>query len=243
MPRPCKICTHEQSSEIDKAIAQATSYRNIAKQFGVSEAGVSRHVATCIPLALNSLRQERQQKRAIGIEDEIDRVFRKLNKLLEACDRWLTDPDDPELYTLDCRDNELDVIYLDYGDLTGEGNPKRKRAQLSALLAMIRGEGKAEAVKIYSKQADPRDLIVKTAAEIKGQLELIGRLRGLFQRDRENEADVRRRQQQAQENRKWAEGLLRAKVDELGNENKARNWLREQVPTAWQFLTTSDLTQ
>jgi hypothetical protein len=189
------------------------------------------------------LREERQQRRALAIEDEIDRVFRRLNKLLDACDRWLTDPDDPELYTLDVRDNELDVIYLDYGDLTGEGNPKRKRAHLSALLAMIREEGKAEAVKVYSKHADPRDLIIKAAAEIKGQLELIGRLRGLFQRDRENEADVRRRQQQAHENRKWAENLLKAKLAELGSESKARDWLRKQVPTAWQFLTTSDLTQ
>lgn len=243
MPRVCKICTHEQSAEIDKAIAGATSYRNIAKQFGVSEAGVSRHVAACIPIALNSLREERQQKRALAIEDEIDRVFRRLNKLLDACDRWLTDPDDPELYTLDVRDNELDVVYLDYGDLTGEGNPKRKRAQLSALLAMVREEANAEVVKTYSKHADPRDLIIKAAAEIKGHLELIGRLRGLFQRDRENDQDVRRRQQQADENRKWAENLLKAKVGELGSENKARDWLRRQVPTAWQFLTTSDLKQ
>jgi len=233
MPRVCKICTHEKKVEIDKAIASANgTFRGIARKFETSDDSLLRHVKNCIPKALNSLIEEQQRQRGLVVENEVQRVFRRLNKLIDACDAWLTDPDDPESYTLEVRSNELQVIYLDYNDLGETGKPKRKRAPLSELVKQL-AEGNQEAVSIHTKHADPRDLIVKAAGEIKGQLELYGRLLGLFQRDRENETDIAR----AEERRKWAAEKLREVMRSLHlDESKAKDWMRENTPTAARWL-------
>jgi hypothetical protein len=140
-------------------------------------------------LILEGMRAEAKKERAIVVEAEINRVFARLNKLIDACDAWLTDPDDPSIYTLDARATELLVIYEDGNDLNDRGEPRRKRDNLSKLLTLLNKEAKVDALTITTKSADPRDLIVKTAGQIKEQLELFARLQGLFQRDRANESD------------------------------------------------------
>jgi hypothetical protein len=184
----CKACRHPDKLQIERLIARGESYRSIAKQFGISDASITRHVQKCIPLILEELRANENRRRAISVEDETNRLFNRLNKLFDACDVWLTDPDNPALYSLDARADELTVIYEDANDLTPKGNPKRKRDRLSVLLRRL-DDAKIEAVSVTSKHADPRELIVKTAGEIQAKLELFARLQGLFQRDRVNESD------------------------------------------------------
>jgi hypothetical protein len=138
---------------------------------------------------LQELRAADRRERAVVVETELNRASRHLNKLLDACDDWLTDPDDPSRYTLEARANELTVVYDDWNDVNDKGQPRRKRESLSNLLKTLWKGSKVSALTITSKSADPRDLIVKTAGEIKGQLELFARLQGLFQRDRANESD------------------------------------------------------
>jgi transposase len=43
MARPCTICTHNKVKEIDKAIIEGTSYRDIAGRFGISKSSLERH--------------------------------------------------------------------------------------------------------------------------------------------------------------------------------------------------------
>src|SRR5262245_52872527 len=185
----CKACRHPDKLHLERLIARGESYRSIAKQFGISDASITRHVQKCIPLILEELRASENRKRAINVEDETNRLFTRLNKMLDACDVWLTDPDNPELYTLDARAEELTVIYEDSNDLTPKGNPKRKRDKLSVLLRRLEDDARVETLSVFSKHADPRDLIIKTAGEIQAKLELFARLQGLFQRDRANESD------------------------------------------------------
>ena len=45
MPRPCTACTHPDRHQIDEALAAGTSYRSVAKRFGLSLGAVSRHKA------------------------------------------------------------------------------------------------------------------------------------------------------------------------------------------------------
>lgn len=148
-----------------------------------------RHVHNCIPSFLDAARRERDTDKGINVEREARRLLNRMNKLLDACDEWLTDPEDPAKYALDARDSELLVIYDDLGDLTAQGKPKRKRAHLSDLLRRLEQFANVEPVSATIKRADPRSLIVQTAGEIKGQIELFARLQGLFQRDRANDAD------------------------------------------------------
>lgn len=232
MANVCKICRHAQKLEIERVIAGGQTFRRIASQFSISEAAVRRHVGKCIPLMLQELRAAQKKARAIIVEDEVTRVFTRLYKLLDACDEWLTDPDDSEKYSLGARASELTVIYDDLADVTSKGHPKRKSDQLSRLLARLEKNGKIEAFAVTSKHADPRDLIVRTAAEIKAHLELFGRLQGLFQRDRANESD--------REHEREMIAAVNAEIQRLlsagWSETEARGIVLEAEPRAAQWL-------
>ncbi|WP_243092849.1 hypothetical protein [Thermus hydrothermalis] len=43
VPRRCTICTHPQREEIDRALVEGESFRNIAERFGVSLGALHRH--------------------------------------------------------------------------------------------------------------------------------------------------------------------------------------------------------
>lgn len=232
MPRICTICSHFQTLDIDRFLGKGESYRTIANRFEVSESAIKRHVLTCIPASLEAARSSKKQASGIVVEDEINRVFRRLGKVLDACDEWLTDPDDAAKYSLDARDSELMVIYDDLTDLTDRGKPKRKRGHLSELLRRLEEFARVEPVAVSIKRADPRDLIVKTAGEIKGQLELFARLKGLFQRERANESD-------REHDREMLE-TIKAEVQRLiaegWSEADARAIVMEAEPLASQLL-------
>lgn len=52
MPRRCTICDHSQRAEIDSALMEGTTFRDIARQWRVSKDAVARHKADHIPVAL-----------------------------------------------------------------------------------------------------------------------------------------------------------------------------------------------
>lgn len=237
MPRTCTICSHDQRLAIESALAAGKSYRNIAQQFRLHESSITRHVKACIPAELEALKQKQKAKSGLVVEDEVTKVFRRLNKLIDSCDQWLTDPQNPDTYTLEPRDNEIEVVYLDYSDADNNGNPKRKRDSLRALLARAESAN-VEAVLCESKSADPRELVVKTAAQIANQLELYGKLLGLFQKPRDNDKDVERREKEAEENKRWAKSLVSRvrQQKKLRTDDEAEAWVRENVPTASQWL-------
>lgn len=43
MPRKCSLCTHDRRTEIDAALANGMSYRNVAERFGTSVTAAFRH--------------------------------------------------------------------------------------------------------------------------------------------------------------------------------------------------------
>ncbi len=43
MPRPCTVCSHKDVDEINRLLLCSDSYRDIARQFGLSKDAVARH--------------------------------------------------------------------------------------------------------------------------------------------------------------------------------------------------------
>ncbi len=191
MPRTCSVCVHPQRAWIDKALVGDTPLRNIAEHTGTSVAALHRHKAEHLPAALRKA-QERQEgahaaelgrqvqeqeaeeaARARDVLAELERAFVRVNKLFDACEAWLTDPADPERYSLDPRAEEVSVIYVEKVGRT----VLRRKAALSALLERVASSGTV-VERIESRHADPRDLLLKTAAQLKSQLELLAKLLG-----------------------------------------------------------------
>ena len=200
MPRTCTVCGHPERAGIDKALVAGESCASIAAIHRVSGDSVERHKASHLPKLLAEARESRgiaerdaealvvqadqqaagERQHAIDVMEELERCFHRVNLLFDACDRWLRDADDPERYDLGPRASDVLVTYLDrYAD----GSLRPRKAPLSQLLARL-DDGttpdarpfKAEIVEI--KHADPRELVLKTAAQLKGQTELLAKLLG-----------------------------------------------------------------
>ena len=179
MPRTCSICTHLQRGEIDEALVAGMSYRSITERFSVSAGAIARHKQEHLPGHLAKAQEAAELARADNLTADLRRITKRVNLLYDACDRWLRDPDAPEQYTLEPRADDVSVIYLEPDGAAGDGEPKmvRRKAKLSRLLARLEDAG-LDVQRAEWKHADPRELILKTAHRLEGQLELLGRLVG-----------------------------------------------------------------
>ncbi len=111
------------------------------------------------------------------IEDTIVYV----QKMYDACNDWLQDPEDHSKYNLDPRAYEHQVIY-NWIITDGEGNDTRirKKANLQELLERAMREDE-EIIKVESKVADPRNLVLQTAQTLNKQLETLAKIAGVVQ--------------------------------------------------------------
>lgn len=182
MARHCTICKHAERTEIDKALIEGVSLRNIAKRFGITEAAVFRHNKGHLTEALLKSKEAKEVvhgmeivaedvARQAGEADHANRVMNRLeeilvrtNRLFDACDEWLRDPDDPEKYCIEPRSEDVSVVYL---GRDSEGKPVRMKDRLSVLLSRIEERSVDDIKVVEVKHADPRKLILDTAAEFR----------------------------------------------------------------------------
>jgi DNA-binding TFAR19-related protein (PDSD5 family) len=99
----------------------------------------------------------------------------RLQSMLDACDEWMRDPDDPHKYNLNPRDYEIEVIYeVESKKPTASSKTVRKKALLSKLL---RQTGK-DVVEVRYRIADPRLMLVNVADAVEKQLRLLSQIQG-----------------------------------------------------------------
>jgi transposase-like protein len=89
--RPCSICTHAERAAIDRALASGASYRDVAKQFGVSHTAVYRHRKEHVPVALaqavEAQAKERELRDAAALLAELDTLHSRTLTILERAER------------------------------------------------------------------------------------------------------------------------------------------------------------
>lgn len=198
MPSRCTICSHPQRADIDQALVGGVRVRTIVDRFSVSLGALSRHRNRCLVEQIARVEQvtrssavgagqpphvaaivERRDAEALDVMTELRRLFARLNKLMDACDRWLTDPDDPERYDLSPRAREVAVVYEEtVAGPHGRGRIVQRKATLQDLLARVTEQTGHGVVLVETKQADPRDLLRKTAGTLRPQIELLAKLIG-----------------------------------------------------------------
>jgi hypothetical protein len=166
MARTCTVCTHADRLTIEKLLVEGVSYRDIARQYGVSFHAVGRHKTDHFPQLLADSRpldlvakqpgnRDTVAKQTATIETYIEsraddnhqhaidvirttaRQVEHLELLSNAVSEWLRDPEEPSRYSIDPRAGEIMVVYEDFADCTERGLPRKKRARLSQLLAHI----------------------------------------------------------------------------------------------------------
>lgn len=225
----CCVCLHPQAAEINAEIARGVKQRPIAQRYGWNASTITRHIQTCIPRQLQILSASREERGALAVEREIATSFARINKLLDGCHAWLLDPDGSGNYTLEPRSREVSVVYEDKQDRDERGKPRRKKATLQDLLNRVESDGEISVQYTESKHADPRELILKTAAEIRQTLEFYAKLHGLFQKERSNVYDEEVKRRWVQD--KIAETALRLNLPPA----QAKLWLQENFPHVPEF--------
>jgi len=184
MPRVCTVCAHRERHAIDTALVAATDpYRTIADRYGLSHQALIRHKADHVLAALLIAWQAERAQNGQELADELRRWMGFITKLLEACDRWLTDPDDHTRYDLNPRAHEL-MVHYEVTERGPAGRPVvvRRKARLSDLLPRVQALHEGLAVTLIEhKAADPRKLIIDATARLEGHLRLLAELVGKLQ--------------------------------------------------------------
>src|SRR4051812_18031889 len=161
MARACTVCTHPKRDSVERAMVDGATYREISGQYGLSRSALERHkndhlarvlaAATVVSSNGNGSSegtdsgqivrdyvQERAGRQAAHVVDVFGELYSqldRLNRLLDSLHEWLTDPSDSTRYSIDPRADEVSVVYYDWQETDGNGNPKRKKAKLTSLLA------------------------------------------------------------------------------------------------------------
>ena len=176
--RIAEVDKHPQKDKIIKALVKGTSFREITGQYGISKSSLSRYLNDSLFPKVAKHVAERDMKDAKFVLSEIDSIISKMKKLYDACDEYLTDPDNPDKYSLMPRAWEQEIKYLDYSNVSEENpKPEQKTMMVQDLINEMR-DHKKELIEIKYKHHDPRKIITETATVMTKQLELLARIQG-----------------------------------------------------------------
>lgn len=176
MPPRCAICVHKDRAGVERALMDGSlPLRTIAVQFGTNKTTLLRHRDNHLPPAITSQQQAAAEVRALDVVGEIRRLLCRINLLFDACDRWLRDPENPDQYSIDPRGEDINVIVWEDGG--GRGQRVMKKRKMSYLLDKLE-QGGIAVERWETKHADPRELVLKTADSLKGQMEFLAKLEG-----------------------------------------------------------------
>jgi len=174
------VDTHPDRDKIIAAMVKGEqSLRNIAKQFGITNASVTRYMNDKLTVQASAVMAEDAEKNGSALLGRITKVMTRMQKLYDACDEYLQHPDDPNRYELGPKAWEIDVAYR----IPDPENRKKLitgQDTLNNLLAKCKA-GNVKTTSIRFRYSDPRKLIIDTANVLSKQLELIGRIQGEVQ--------------------------------------------------------------
>lgn len=159
------IETHPRRSEIEKDLLEGMPQRAVANKYGLSTACVHRYSASKFAREVNSATSRASALHADSLAETLTNLYSGVSKLYRACDDWLTDPSNPEAYTLEPRASEIDVIYYD-------ANNCKRRGRLQDVL------NKADAQAVAVQRIDTRALLLQVVDKAGVTLERIGRMTG-----------------------------------------------------------------
>lgn len=180
MANAYSVDKHPKKKAIIRDLVNQVPYTQIAGNYGMTVNSVQRYATGKLRMsAAKALAKGHYNGEALlaRIEDTIVYV----QKMYEACNDWLQDPEDHSRYNLDPRAYEHDVIYnWIITDEDGKDTRIRKKANLQELLERAMRDNE-EIIKVESKTADPRKLILDTAQTLNKQLETLAKIAGVVQ--------------------------------------------------------------
>jgi hypothetical protein len=183
--------THPRREEIIRDIAGGgMSNRAVAEKYGISHGAVNRYKnGKLLALAAEAAR-DRGLGEGAAVLGRVEKVMERVQKLYDACDEYLKDPENPGKYNLFPRAWELEVIYRERVQSGDKVKTVARKALLSALLERVSEALDIEPVAVSYRGTDPRKLVIEAAKAIKEQLELVAKIQGAVKDTVNNQINV-----------------------------------------------------
>lgn len=86
MSRVCSVCQHPDLRQINGLLIEGVSYRDVARQFGVSKDAVARHRADHLPEFLSRAKAAADVADADSLLDQLDQLQRRAGALLDRAE-------------------------------------------------------------------------------------------------------------------------------------------------------------
>jgi hypothetical protein len=173
----CRVCAHPDRYDIETELMTGKPVRYVAQNYNLSYHSVQRHKRNHLSRAVLTGIRARKSAHNLSLTEQLKASLDRINKLFDACDEALADPDRPGRYDLSPRAADISVRYTarDAG-----GSRRSARAPLSDLLeraeAGLPADARVHAV--HLRAADPRELLLKTARQLQSELQFVARLAG-----------------------------------------------------------------
>jgi len=172
--RKWSIDEHPQKTKIIKDMcAGKESMRSIAKRYDINIASVSRYLSEKLTANAAAVIKAQDDKAGKTLIDELLERDKRVEKLFDACERYLRDTANPDEYDLGPRAWEIDVQY----QVETEGKPRYEKAALQTIIDRMNERGIVP-IEFRYKHADPRKLLLEAANSLKGTMELRAKLAG-----------------------------------------------------------------
>lgn len=169
------ILDHPESTAIIKEVIDGkATLSQIAKKYKIKKSTLQHYIKKKLYPDIAKDRLSDQKATSDDYMKKIEKLSGYCNKLIEACDAWLSDPDDESKYTLADRAEEITVVYEDLND---SGKFVRKKENLGLLIRSLLPEG-AKLQYVQTRRTDTRELILKALNTAQSQLDLMARISG-----------------------------------------------------------------
>ncbi len=87
MPRTCTICSHPERAEIDRALVEGSTFRNIAERYGTSATALTRHKSDHLPGHVAKAQEARQVADADDLLQQLKALRNKAISILQQAER------------------------------------------------------------------------------------------------------------------------------------------------------------
>ncbi len=87
MPRKCSICEHPQAEEINTALLNGVSLRNIAERYSVSKTALHRHKESHLPADLVKAQEAQEVAKADSLLDQVAELRDKALAILAKAEQ------------------------------------------------------------------------------------------------------------------------------------------------------------
>jgi hypothetical protein len=180
---------------------------------------VSRHAENCLKLDLQALIREKKLEKAIDVHEEFREQLVFVKKARDAAQKWLNDPTDPDVFTVDPRADEIDVVYFDSGATDAQGMPTKCKAPLQELLDRIDGD-RYRVTNHFIKTVDLREYALKTIDKCDLTIDRFAKISGAYTKEKDNPATVS----------EIAQEVVNRLIDRGWTEAEARAFAAEKYP-------------